>query len=148
MPNADTGGRELMTSIEAYVARRENAHAFTSLGQRRYLSLLAEADAVVGNSSSGLLEAPSFKVGTVNIGRRQDGRLKAESVIDCDPTLDAIVTALKQLRTPAFATRLANTVNPYGQGGAGRAIVDILRRVRLEDLVRKGFFDLSAEGRA
>lgn len=142
MPNADTGGRALMTRIEQYVAGRPGAHAFTSLGQRRYLSLLGEVDGVIGNSSSGLAEAPSFGIGTVNIGDRQTGRLKATSVIDCAPTRDDIARALRQLRDPVFAAGLAGTVNPYGRGGAGPAIVEVLRAVPLEGLIRKHFHDL------
>lgn len=148
MSNADTGGRALMAIVEEYVARRPNAHAFVSLGQRRYLSLLGEVDGVVGNSSSGLAEAPSFGIGTVNIGSRQDGRLKATSVIDCMPTRDDIVRALRQLRDPVFRAKLADTVNPYGRGGAGAAIVEVLRSVALEGLVKKRFYDLPTGNQA
>ena len=142
MPNADTGGRALRAIVEAYAAERPNVHAFASLGQRRYLSLLGEVDGVVGNSSSGLLEAPSFGIGTVNIGDRQAGRLKASSIIDCDPTRDGIVRALHQLRNADFVASLADTVNPYGRGGAGPAIVEVLRTVSLDGLVKKRFHDL------
>lgn len=142
LSNADTGARALTAIIENYVNGRANAHAFASLGQRRYLSLLAEVDGVVGNSSSGLLEAPSFGLGTINIGSRQDGRLKATSVIDCAPVRDDIVRALRRLRDPAFGATLADTVNPYGRGGAGPAIVETLRTIALEGLVRKRFYDL------
>ena len=148
MPNADTGGRALMTIIDEYVSDRPNAHAFASLGQRRYLSLLGEVDGVVGNSSSGLAEAPSFDIGTVNIGDRQAGRLKATSVIDCAPTLDDIVRALRRLRDPMFAAGLADTVNPYGRAGAGPAIVEVLRAVALDGLVKKRFHDLPIEKQA
>lgn len=142
MPNADTGGRALTAIIEDYVARRANANAFASLGQRRYFSLLGEVDGMVGNSSSGLAEAPSFGIGTVNIGDRQAGRLKAGSVIDCAATRDDIVDALRRLRDPAFAAGLGDTVNPYGRGGAGPAIVEVLRSVALDGLVKKRFHDL------
>lgn len=148
MPNADTGGRALRAIVEDYVAGRPDAHAFTSLGQRRYLSLLGEVDGVVGNSSSGLAEAPSFGIGTVNIGDRQAGRLKASSVIDCDPTRDGIAQALRRLRDADFVASLADTVNPYGRGGAGPAIVDVLRTVSLDGLVKKRFHDLPTGPRA
>lgn len=144
MPNADTGGRALMDLVEQYVADRPNAYAFTSLGQRRYLSLLREVDGVVGNSSSGLAEAPSFGIGTVNIGDRQAGRLKANSVIDCAPTSVGIAGALRQLRDPQFVAMLADTVNPYGTGGAGAVIIEVLRSVPLEGLLKKRFHDLHA----
>lgn len=142
MPNADTGGRELIRIVERYVADRPRAHAFTSLGQRRYFSLLGEVDAVVGNSSSGLLEAPSFHVGTLDIGDRQAGRLKAASVISCSPDREAIETGLRQLRDPTFHAGLATVMNPYGSGGAGAAIVEVLRSVELHGLVKKRFYDL------
>jgi UDP-hydrolysing UDP-N-acetyl-D-glucosamine 2-epimerase len=142
MPNADTGGRELMCLVEEFVATRPRAHAFTSLGQRRYFSLLAQVDAVVGNSSSGLLEAPSFRVGTLNIGDRQTGRLKADSVISCEPDRQSIAKGLRALRDSSFVASLADVTNPYGNGGAGAAIVDVLRKVSLEGLVKKRFFDV------
>ena len=145
MPNADTGGRTLMGLIDEFVASRPNAHAFTSLGQRRYLSLLGEVDGVIGNSSSGLLEAPTFKIGTVNIGERQAGRLKAASVIDCLPTCGDILRALRQLRKPEFARALQETVNPYGVGGASKAIIEVLCSIKLNGLVKKQFYDLPAE---
>ena len=83
MPNADTGGRALLEKIKVFCAGHENAYWFSSLGHESYLSCLAQVDAVVGNSSSGLTEAPTFKVATINIGDRQLGRLRAQSVIDC-----------------------------------------------------------------
>jgi UDP-hydrolysing UDP-N-acetyl-D-glucosamine 2-epimerase len=148
MPNADTGGRELMGLVEEFVARRPRAHVFTSLGQRRYFSLLAQVDAVVGNSSSGLLEAPSFRVGTLDIGDRQTGRLKAASVVSCEPDRQSIAEGLRALRAPSFIASLADVANPYGSGGAAVAIVDVLRNVPLEGLVKKRFFDLPVEIKA
>jgi UDP-N-acetylglucosamine 2-epimerase len=124
------------------VADRPRAHAFTSLGQRRYFSLLGKVDAVVGNSSSGLLEAPSFHVGTLDIGDRQAGRLKAASVVSCSPDREAIEAGLRQLRDPTFRAGLATVVNPYGSGGASAAIVEVLRSVELHGLVKKRFYDL------
>lgn len=148
MPNADTGGRELMRLVEAYVDRREGAYVFTSLGQRRYFSMLAQVDAVIGNSSSGLLEAPSFHVPTLDIGDRQAGRLKADSVISCAPARESIAAGLRALRDPMFVMSLPAVVNPYGGGGAGAAIVEILRAMPLEGLVIKRFFDLPTGGNA
>jgi GDP/UDP-N,N'-diacetylbacillosamine 2-epimerase (hydrolysing) len=83
MPNADTDGRTLIKMVEQFASQHANAHAFTSLGQLRYLSCIAQVDGVVGNSSSGLAEVPSFKKGTINIGDRQRGRLQATSIINC-----------------------------------------------------------------
>jgi UDP-N-acetylglucosamine 2-epimerase (non-hydrolysing)/GDP/UDP-N,N'-diacetylbacillosamine 2-epimerase (hydrolysing) len=137
-PNADTGGRRLIELLEAYVAQTPNAQAFTSLGQLRYLSVMAQVDAVVGNSSSGLYEAPSFKIPTVNIGDRQRGRLAAASVLHCAPTRQAIGTALEH----AFTLDCSTVESPFGNGTAGDQILAILRALpSYADLVRKPFFD-------
>lgn len=145
MPNADTDGRVLIRMIQDFVARHpQQAKAFTSLGQLRYLSTVAQVDAVVGNSSSGLAEVPSFKKGTINIGDRQRGRLKADSVLDCEPTRASILAALRHLETPDFKRRLANSQNPYGSGGASEAIVRTLEQTPLEGLLKKRFHDLRA----
>ena len=141
MPNADAGGRELARMIEGFVAERPNASAYSSLGQLRYLSCMKQMDGVVGNSSSGLLEAPSFGIGTVNIGERQAGRLRADSVIDCAPEREAIERALEQLFSAEFRERAAAAVNPYGGGGASEAIVATLRQHPLTGLLQKQFVD-------
>jgi UDP-hydrolysing UDP-N-acetyl-D-glucosamine 2-epimerase len=124
-PNADTGGRAIAARLEAWaVSRRNRVRVFASLGQLRYLSLMAQADAVVGNSSSGLYEAPSFGVPTIDIGDRQRGRLAAASVIRTAATRDAIGAALAR----AFATgRQTDVVNPYGDGDSARRITAVLR---------------------
>jgi UDP-hydrolysing UDP-N-acetyl-D-glucosamine 2-epimerase len=122
-PNADPGNRSHAHALEDWIARRANACAFHSLGQRRYLSLMAEVDAVVGNSSSGLYEAPSFGIPTVNIGNRQTGRLAAESVIHCEATAEVILGAIER----AFRMDCAATVNPYGDGHSAERIVAVLK---------------------
>ena len=142
MPNADTGGRRLSAMIAEFVSGRANAVSFVSLGQHRYLSCLRHMDGVVGNSSSGLAEAPSLGVGTVNIGDRQDGRLRSRSVIDCQPTRDAIAAALRTLLSDRFRSGLADLENPYGNGGASKAIVSVLRNHPLGGLLKKSFHDL------
>ena len=139
-PNADTGGRRLSGMIDAYVAEREQAKAFTSLGQLRYLSLIPQVDAVVGNSSSGLYEVPSFKKPTVNIGDRQKGRLQASSVINCAPVADDILQAVRQ----AFVLDCSTAVNPYGNGDASSHIAAILKGLpEPRRLIKKHFFDLN-----
>ena len=144
LPNADTEGRGLMRQIQGFVERHpQRVKAFASLGQLRYLSAVAQVDAVVGNSSSGLAEVPSFNKPTINIGDRQRGRLKAASVIDCAPHRDAILTALRQMENPEFQARLATTINPYGNGGASAAIVRILEAQPFDDLLKKCFHDLA-----
>jgi GDP/UDP-N,N'-diacetylbacillosamine 2-epimerase (hydrolysing) len=142
LPNADTDSRVLFGSVEKFVAQHENARAYTSLGQLRYLSCIRQVDGVVGNSSSGLTEVPSFRKGTVNIGDRQRGRLKAKSVIDCDPNRRSITDALERLYSPAFQAALATVRNPYGEGGASEQIVRVLREHSLEALVKKSFHDI------
>ena len=146
MPNADAGGRALICQIEDYVAVcSDRARCFTSLGQLRYLSVMAQVNGVVGNSSSGLIEAPSMKVGTVNIGDRQRGRERAASVIDCGPTRQAIDQALARLFSPDFQRMLADVANPYGDGGASDSMARILRDHPLNGLIRKSFHDLPSK---
>jgi GDP/UDP-N,N'-diacetylbacillosamine 2-epimerase (hydrolysing) len=143
MPNADTEGRALTARMQRFVADRPNARFYASLGQTRYLSCVACVDGVVGNSSSGLAEVPSLHKGTINIGDRQRGRLKAASVIDCEPRRDAIDEALERLYSPEFQAILRTVRNPYGDGGAAERIVDALRRVSLDGIVKKRFHDLA-----
>jgi GDP/UDP-N,N'-diacetylbacillosamine 2-epimerase (hydrolysing) len=141
-PNADTEGRVLFEMIDRYVSRhQQTSKVFTSLGQLGYLSCIRHVDGVMGNSSSGLTEVPSFKKGTINIGDRQRGRLKAESVIDCDANRLAIQAALDKLFSDTFKTTLASVVNPYGSGGASEAIVSTLERIPFDNLLKKHFFD-------
>ncbi len=142
LPNADTGSRELIRMIEDFAVSRPHARAYTSLGQLRYLSCMAHVDGIVGNSSSGLTEAPSFRKGTVNIGDRQRGRLKAASVIDCEPDCDSIVAAICTLYSPSFQASLANVQSPYGNGGASEKIIDVLKHFNIDNIIKKSFFDL------
>lgn len=143
MPNADTGGRELATMVDAFVATHPNARVYSSLGQLRYLSCMKFVDAVVGNSSSGLAEAPSMGIATVNIGDRQKGRLSADSVINCLPERQAIHAALQRLYAPEFRQALSSVVNPYGSAGASERIVQILKDYPLDGILKKSFYNLS-----
>ena len=142
MPNADTEWRVLFRQIEAFCAKHSHARAFTSLGQLRYLSCIQHVDGVVGNSSSGLAEVPSFKKGTVNIGDRQRGRLKAASVIDCEPDKLSISNALEKLFSPEFRAMLSTVENPYGTGGASEKITRNLESIDLNGLLKKQFFNI------
>lgn len=142
LPNADSGGHAIRECITNFAARHSNAHVVASMGQQRWLASLRESAGVIGNSSSGLLEAPTFRVGTVNIGARQDGRLRASSVIDAQCERHAIAAAIAQLASPVFQVTLATTVNPYGDGGAAARIVDVLETVSLHGLLQKTFVDL------
>ena len=142
LPNADTDGRALIEMVQNFVKQHPNARAYDSLGQLRYLSCILHVDGVVGNSSSGLAEVPSFKKGTINIGDRQHGRLQAESVINCEPTRENITTALVQLYSADFQTSLHKVINPYGEGGASKKVVNTLKSYPVEGIVKKFFYDL------
>ncbi|MDA9237929.1 UDP-N-acetylglucosamine 2-epimerase [Planktomarina sp.] len=142
MPNADTAGRELTLMVEKFVDIHSNSKFFPSLGQLRYYSCLSIVDGVIGNSSSGLLEAPSFRVGTVNIGERQKGRLKASSVIDCLPNRKDIKAALNKLYSSKFNLLLKTVCNPYGPTGASKLIADQIAKVSLNDVLKKNFNDI------
>ena len=142
MPNADTGSKNIIKIIENFVKKNVDAYSYISLGSQKYLSLLSHVDAVVGNSSSGLTEAPSFGVGTINIGERQTGRLKAASVIDCEPTQKDIIRAFSILYSCDYQNALHSVINPYGEGGASHRIVRIIKEVDLEDILIKKFYDV------
>ena len=145
LPNADTDGRKLIKMVEKFVAQHTNASAYTSLGQLRYLSCIAQVDGVVGNSSSGLAEVPSFKKGTINIGDRQRGRLQAESVINCEPTCESITVALARLYSTDFQVTLRKSKNPYGEGGASEKVVSTLKNTAIEGIIKKTFYNLSID---
>ena len=142
MPNADTDGRVLFQMIQTFVHDRPHACAFTSLGQLRYLSCIQHVDGVVGNSSSGLAEVPSFGKPTINIGDRQRGRLKAASVIDCTPKSASITASIRTALCTAFQQQLQqHFVNSYGEGGASEAIVSKLEAIVFTNLLKKSFYD-------
>jgi GDP/UDP-N,N'-diacetylbacillosamine 2-epimerase (hydrolysing) len=143
LPNADTEGRGLIRMVEEFVSRHPNARAYPSLGQLRYLSCMNLVDGVVGNSSSGLIEAPSLRRGTINIGSRQDGRMKAGSVIDCQPLREEIIEALRRLYSDEFHAVLCTVCNPYGEPGASGKIASLLGSVELNGVLKKRFHDLS-----
>lgn len=141
-PNADTDGRILIRLIEDYAQRnRDRVRAVTSLGQQRYLSLMRQCDVVLGNSSSGLTEAPALKKATVNLGSRQKGRLKADSVIDCDESSESIETALKQALSEGFRSGLKKVQSMYGEGNASASIKAVLKNVDVDSLIIKEFHD-------
>lgn len=143
MPNADTEGRIIIEKIQKYVASNpKRAVSFVSLGQLRYLSALQFVTMVIGNSSSGLSEVPGFKIPTINIGERQRGRIKAESVIDCEPEKGAIVRAINQGLSSDFQLILEKVQNPYGSAGASKKIVDLLKSVNLKNILKKEFYNL------
>jgi GDP/UDP-N,N'-diacetylbacillosamine 2-epimerase (hydrolysing) len=142
MPNADTGGKEIAKLIEKFVETNINAHYFKSLGQRKYLSTVAQVDGVIGNSSSGILEVPSFKKGTINIGARQEGREQALSIINCEPERESLRIGIEKLFSQDFRKLLPGISSPYGDGGAGDRVVAVLRSVFVEQGTKKAFYDL------
>ena len=141
MPNSDTEGRLIRRMIESFCDFYPNAHSFQSLGRLLYLSLMAQVNAVVGNSSSGLLEAPAARVGSVNIGARQKGRVQAPSVVSVKGKREAIHAALETLVSNDHAHRLGKSENPYGLGYASAAIVEVLEEIDIEKAFHKTFFD-------
>jgi len=141
-PNADNGGRAIIPLLEAYAQRQpQRVLAIPSLGFKRYLSAVSMAAAVVGNSSSGIIEVPSFGISSVNIGVRQQGRLAADSVLHCQPRAEAIERALRKALSPEFAEASKKAANPYGQGNAAAVIVNVLER--FDGTFHKSFYDLS-----
>lgn len=145
--NADTGGRIVNQMIDDVVAQNSERYiAFTSMGVLRYLSAVQSCQFVIGNSSSGLLEAPSFHVPTVNIGDRQKGRTRGKTVIDCLPTTEDITNAIDLARTLGFRQSIANETNPYGDGVTSVKMIDILKQFLYRDTidVQKKFYDLPA----
>jgi GDP/UDP-N,N'-diacetylbacillosamine 2-epimerase (hydrolysing) len=145
--NSDTDGRVINQMIDEYVSNKNNTIAFTSMGQLRYLSSLQFVDGVVGNSSSGLLEAPSFKIATINIGDRQEGRIRAKSVIDCKPKKEVILEAIEKIYTKDFQDLLKSVKNPYEKEELpSKKIVKILKEIDLDNILKKKFYNISFEG--
>lgn len=143
MPNADSDGRIIKKMINKFVENHiANSISFISMGSINYLSTLQFVDGVIGNSSSGLLEAPSFKIGTINIGDRQGGRLQAKSVINCKPDKKSIYLAIKKLYSINFQKILDKVENPYGDGHAIEKIINVLKKEELPKNIKKIFFDL------
>ncbi len=141
--NADTGGRSINRLIDQYVSEHpECCQSFISMGRRNYLSAMRYCRAVVGNSSSGIIEAPSFHIPTVNIGDRQQGRLQAESVINCKPVAEDIYQALNFAFAPDFQTRVLTVINPYEKADATKRIIKVIRETDLSHIIKKEFYDI------
>lgn len=143
MPNSDTGSRAIADAINEFVVNNgERSIAYKSLGVKRYLSVMKYAGAVVGNSSSGLLEAPSFGIPTLNIGSRQKGRMAADSVYNCETDKASILNGLDVVLSPEYRKKAAETHNPYDKVGTAQAIFDVISTYPLDELERKHFYDL------
>ena len=143
LPNADNESRIISDKIREFCKNNPSRYSFyKSLGQLNYLSCLQYVDGVVGNSSSGLLEVPTFKIGTINIGNRQRGRIEAKSIINSNSDKDSIKFALGKLFSKEFKKILADVKNPYGNGGASLKIVSVLEKINLENILKKSFYDI------
>lgn len=144
--NADTDGRVINQMMEKYVASNpQKAVLFSSLGSLRYLSIMKHVTAIVGNSSSGIVEAPSAHTATINIGNRQKGRIQAESIINSLIKRESILNAFETVKGEQFQNKIMRTVNPYGSGVASIQIVQVLKHIDLHNLQTKSFNDVADE---
>jgi UDP-hydrolysing UDP-N-acetyl-D-glucosamine 2-epimerase len=144
-PNADAGSHELIARIRTFCAARPDAHLFINLASIAYWSLLREASLLLGNSSSGIMEAASFTLPVVNVGMRQHGRERGPNILDAEASVDSILTQVAQSRQPAFRESLRSINNIYGDGHAAERIVDVLTSTPLEGLLHKRAQSLPAE---
>jgi len=143
MPNADTEGRVIIDLINDFVAKNSKiSKAFVNLGQVRYLSALKHCNLVVGNSSSGLIETPSFKKPTINIGDRQKGRQRGKNVLDCEPNHKEITDSINYALSNSFKKRLVNFKSPFGNKNSSVKILQILKKVDLNNIIKKQFFNI------
>mgnify|MGYP001967373808 FL=1 len=142
MPNFDIESMVIYNLISKFTSKRKNCYLFKTLGQKKYFSCLKYAELMIGNSSSGLLEMPTFKKFSINIGERQSGRIKAKSVIDCSPKTKSIIKAIKFSLNYTNKKKIKNVVNPYGTGGASKKIIKILKRKNFRNLILKEFFKI------
>ena len=141
--NADTNGRIINQMMEAYVTKNpRKSSLFASLGSLRYLSVMKQVTAVVGNSSSGILEAPSAGTATINIGDRQKGRIQAESIVNCSSQKEDITRAFQKVQSEEFRNKLNGITNPYGNGNASGQIIDVFKTVSPDKLSQKIFYDI------
>lgn len=144
-PNSDAEGQIIVQYLDRYASLwPERVKVVASLGLRNYLSAVALSDVVIGNSSSGLLEVPVFKKATVNIGTRQTGRLKADSVIDCEETKESIAAAIQKALSHQFQQGLQTVVSPYGEGSPSIQIKEQLKTTKLDQILIKSFYDIVA----
>ena len=143
MPGADLENQIVAKLITKFTLKNKNAYFFKSLGQINYFSFLKQVDGMIGNSSSGILEMPYFKKGTINIGNRQSGRLMAKSVINVKIKKNKIISAIKKLLSNSFQKSIKNNINPYGKPGASEKIVEILKKIKTEKVINKVFFDIN-----
>lgn len=141
--NADAGGDIINQMVKEFVEKHHNCKAYASLGIRRYLSLLKTSEMIIGNSSSGIVEAPCFGIPTINIGDRQKGRLQADSIINCIPRRDDIIKAINLGLTKQFKDIAAKANNPYGAGNTSEGIIKEIKNYLLKETqLSKTFYDI------
>ena len=143
--NADTDGMLINNYIDEFVAHKQNCVAFHSLGLTRYLSLLKGSEFIIGNSSSGIVEAPALGIPTINIGNRQKGRLQASSIINCEPQKEEIVKAVNKARSLEFKLIAEKTINPYGAGETSSLIIREIKKFLMQGNIMKHFYDMHGE---
>tara|TARA_Y100000996_G_scaffold365250_1_gene309909 strand:+ start:3692 stop:4861 length:1170 start_codon:yes stop_codon:yes gene_type:complete len=143
-PNADPGNDKIFDKISSFVNKNQKKSIlFKSLGHKNYISCLNQVDGIIGNSSSGITEAPYFKIGTINIGKRQGGRIRAKSIIDCDSSAESISKSIDTLYSDDFQSKLKSLENPYGDGTAAYKILEIIKKHDLPKNIKKKFFDIN-----
>ncbi len=140
-PNSDSGNEEIFNQIIEFEKKNKNAKVYKSLGMLRYLSAMQYVDAVVGNSSSGIIEAPSFKIPTINIGNRQKGRKQASSIINCNPQKKDILSAIKKIYIEDFS----KTINPYKKENTALNILNKIKNYNLDNILNKEFYNIEVE---
>lgn len=145
-PNADTGGRVIAQMIADFVDAHPNAQLINNLGTQGYFSVMAHAAAMIGNSSSGIIEAASFELPVVNLGSRQAGRVRGANVIDVDHPREAVLEGIRLALSPRFRTDLSGMKNPYSEGEAAQTIITALKQAQLDErLIVKHFYDLGGK---
>ena len=142
MPNSDEGSEIIYNLIKKFVKKNKNAFLFKNLGQLSFYSCCKHFDLILGNSSSGLLEMPSFKKATINIGNRQDGRVKAKTVISVNGNKSKIYKAIKFAYSNNFKKIARSTLNPYDNGNTSEKIIDIIKKRIPINILNKSFFDI------
>lgn len=140
--NADTDGRIINQLIDKFVLNNKNSSAYTSLGQIKYLSLLKYSYALIGNSSSGIIETPYFKKPTINIGERQEGRVKAKNIIDCNPNFKSLEKSFKKIEAKNFKKKIENMKDPFDKGNTARLIRKRIEAIKLPKEIKKDFVDI------
>jgi len=144
LPNSDPDNEPIFKLIFEFIESNPSAAVFSSVGQSIYFSLISVVDGVIGNSSSGLIEVPSFKKATINIGDRQRGRIAPENVIQCNSDYYQIKEAINEMYSLEFQTQLKTVVNPLDHGGASKKILEIIKNIKLNNIMKKKFYDLGS----